>query len=74
MPADDPSALPGHSILPEPLLLFSGGKTDVAPLRGLDALGPYSADLGLVSRIRIAYLAPQDYMDQTRRPSVRIER
>lgn len=62
MPADDPSALPGHSILPEPLLLFGGGKTDTHPLRGLSTHGPYSADLGLLSQIRIAYLAPRDHM------------
>lgn len=64
MPVDDPSALPGHSILPEPMLLFSGGKTDAHPLRGLAARGPYSAELGLLSQIRIAYLAPQDYVSK----------
>jgi hypothetical protein len=60
--ASDPSALPGHSILPEPLLLFSNAKTDSHPLRGLAHLGPYSADLGLLSQIRLAYLAPQNCM------------
>ena len=28
MLSDDPNALPGHSVLPEPTLLFSGGKTE----------------------------------------------
>ena len=62
MSASDPNALPGHSILPEPMLLFGGGHTDAHPLRGIATHGPYSVDLGLIGRIRIAFLAPQDYM------------
>jgi hypothetical protein len=64
MAAADPNALPAHAVLAEPMLLFSNGKTDAHPLRGLANLGPYSADLGLISRIRVAYLAPQAFMDK----------
>jgi len=64
MPSDDPNALPGHSVLPEPMLLFARGRTDAHPLRGLAANGPYSADLDLVNKIRIAYLAPSAYMSK----------
>jgi hypothetical protein len=62
MSAADPNALPGHTVLPEPMLLFGGGRTDPHPLRGIAAHGPYSADLGLIGRIRLAFLAPQAYM------------
>ena len=62
--ATDPSALPAHSVLPEPLLLFQNGKTDAHPLRGLAAYGPYSASLGLLSSIRVAYLAPESEMSK----------
>jgi hypothetical protein len=60
--ASDPSALPAHSKLPEPLLLFANGKTDSHPLRGLSKFGPYSANLELLSTIRLAYLAPRECM------------
>jgi hypothetical protein len=62
MSAPDPNVLPGHVILPEPMLLFGGGQTDAHPLRGIAAHGPYSADLGLIGKIRIAFLAPHGYM------------
>lgn len=55
----DASALPGHSIVREPALVFSNGKTDTHPLRGLTSFGPYSASLGLTSVVRIAYLSPR---------------
>jgi len=56
--AVDISALPAHCILPEPRLLFQGGRTDVHPLRGLSQYGPYSAGLGFPGHVRLAYLAP----------------
>jgi len=62
MSAPDPNVLPGHVILPEPMLLFGGGQTDAHPLRGIATHGPYSADLGLIGKIRIAFLAPHGYM------------
>ena len=52
--------LPGHSLLPEPVLLFGDGKTDIHPLRGLIANGPYSHDLRFPAHVRLAYLAPKD--------------
>jgi hypothetical protein len=64
MTAQRHEELPGHSILPEPALLFAEGKTDTHPLRGLIASGPYSHDLGLPTRIRLAYLAPQNRMSE----------
>lgn len=57
MPANS-STLPGHAILPEPRLLFDGGKTDTHPLRGLAQYGPYSKGLGIPAQVRLAYLAP----------------
>jgi hypothetical protein len=62
MSTSDPNILPGHVILPEPMLLFGSGQTDAHPLRGIAAHGPYSADLGLIGKIRIAFLAPLGYM------------
>lgn len=56
--AGDISCLPAHSIISEPRLLFRGDRTDTHPLRGLSQHGPYSAGLGLMSQIRLAYLAP----------------
>ena len=56
--------LPGHEILPEPALLFAGKQTDTHPLRGLIANGPYSRDLGFPARVRLAYLAPVNRMNQ----------
>lgn len=59
--SDDSSVLPGNSILPEPHLLFAGGKTHVHPLRGLTDYGPYSLDIGAPKVVRLAYLAPSDF-------------
>ena len=60
--AVDISIFPAHSILPEPRLLFQGNKTDTHPLRGLSQHGPYSAGLGLLCQVRLAYLAPAGHM------------
>lgn len=60
--AADPSNLPAHSILPEPQLMFQANKTDIHPLRGLSQHGPYSKGLELPVVVRLAYLAPEEYM------------
>ncbi|MPS34307.1 MAG: nuclease PIN [Stenotrophomonas sp.] len=60
--ANDANELPGHFAIKEPSLLFAKGRTDAHPLRGLRDFGPYSADLGLPSQVRLAYLAPGNLM------------
>lgn len=60
--AEDPNALPANSVLPEPRLLFAGGKTHVHPLRGLTDHGPYSLDIGAPKVVRLAYLAPSELL------------
>ena len=57
-----PSELSGYSIIPEPDLIFSGGQVDAHPLRGLVRFGPYSADMGIPSRVRLAQLAPAGFL------------
>ena len=57
-----PSVLSGHTILPEPLLLFADSQTDTHPLRGLSNFGPYSSALGFPTQVRLAYLAPVEFM------------
>ena len=64
MSAQRHEELAAHSMLPEPALLFAGRKTDVHPLRGLLANGPYSDDLGFPAQLRLAYLAPTDRMNK----------
>ena len=61
---DNPSVFPAHTNIPEPLLLFKDGKTDMHPLRGLTNHGPYSATVDYPSQVRLAYLAPQQYMQK----------
>lgn len=56
--------LAGHAILPEPPLLFDDRKKDVHPLRGLLKYGPYSAGLGFLSQVRLAYFAPAEFMEK----------
>jgi hypothetical protein len=60
--ASNPNELPGNFSLPEPELLFAGGKTHKHPLRGLNDFGPYSGDLGFPTQVRLAYLAPKELM------------
>ena len=60
----DPALLSAHSIIPEPCLLFYGNKIDTHPLRGLSQYGPYSNSLGFPSQVRLAYLAPAEYIDK----------
>ena len=58
------SSLPGHSVLPEPHLLFHKSQTDTHPLRGLSRHGPYGAELGFPGHVRLAYLAPAGCMEK----------
>lgn len=51
--------LSGYLPIPEPALIFARGKTDLHPLRGLIVNGPYSLGLGVPTRTRVAFLAPQ---------------
>ena len=60
--SNDANELSGNFILPEPVLLFSGGRTHTHPLCGLRDFGPYSSDLGIPRKIRLAYLAPSELM------------
>jgi hypothetical protein len=53
------SEMSAYQAVPEPKLIFAGGQTDLHPLRGLIANGPYSLTLGVPSRVRIAHLAPR---------------
>jgi hypothetical protein len=62
MMQDNPSVLAAHKVLPEPSLLFSGGRTDTHPLRGMVNYGPYSLDLAFPRHVRLAYLAPRKHM------------
>lgn len=62
--ANDANELSGSFALTEPPLLFAGGRTHTHPLCGLRDFGPYSADLGIPARIRLAYLAPTGSMQK----------
>jgi hypothetical protein len=62
----DHSELPGFAIIPEPDLMFAGGKRDKHPLRGLIAHGPYGLRFGTLSALRLALLAPQAKLKQLR--------
>jgi hypothetical protein len=57
-----PSELSAYQSIPEPKLIFANANTDLHPLRGLISHGPYSQALGIPTRIRIAFLAPQEAM------------
>src|SRR4051794_16869871 len=56
--------MPAHSALPEPRLVFGGGKQDEHPLRGLHSNGPYSTILGFPRQVRLAYFAPRALMSR----------
>jgi len=64
MSAQRHEELSAHGMLPEPALLFAGGKTDTHPLRGLMGSGPFSLNLGFPAHVRLAYLAPADRMNR----------
>lgn len=55
---NNPSELPGYTVLGEPMLLFHEGHVDKHPLRGLIKFGPYGQRLGYPSTVRLALLAP----------------
>lgn len=56
------SELPAYSLLPEPKLLFGGGKADIHPLRGLINNGPYGHGLGYPLEVKPAFVAPTGMM------------
>ena len=51
--------LPGYTVVPEPALIFAGGKLDKHPLRGLAKHGPYSMSLGVPARVRLIAMYPE---------------
>lgn len=53
------SDLPAYSVIPEPALIFAGGKLDKHPLRGLLRHGPYSMSLGIPTQVRLAAMYPE---------------
>ena len=55
--------LSSYSILPEPHLLFAGGKRKIHPLQGLIEFGPYGSDIGLPTQVRAAYFAPKELIN-----------
>ena len=60
----NPSEIAAHKTLPEPKLLFSNNQLDTHPLRGLVNFGPYSLDLSFPRAVRLACLAPEEYMNK----------
>ena len=56
--------LPGHTVLPEPHLLFANGRRNLHPLRGLIESGPYGSDIGFPTQVRVAYFAPTELIDR----------
>jgi hypothetical protein len=61
---ENESELPGHSVLPEPDLMFAGGMLDRHPLRGLMAAGPYGLKYGTPTSLKLALLAPKRHLQQ----------
>ena len=55
----DDSELAGYSCLPEPQLVFNGGRTHAHPLMGLVAHGPYGLKFGTLPSVRFALVAPE---------------
>lgn len=51
------STMSGYTSLPEPDLLFAGGKTHKHPLQGLITHGPYGLRLGTPNTLRLAVVA-----------------
>lgn len=49
----------GYTTLPEPELVFAGGRTDTHPLRGLIEHGPYGLKIGAPTQLRFALVAPR---------------
>lgn len=57
-----PAELPAYRALPEPELIFGGGRKDIHPLRGLVSYGPYSSNISFPAQIRTAFLAPAEML------------
>jgi hypothetical protein len=62
----DRSELPGFLTIPEPALMFAGGKFDKHPLRGLIDHGPFGLKYGTPSSLRLALLSPKANVCQLR--------
>jgi len=58
------SELPGHTVLPEPDLMFAGGVLDKHPLRDLISNGPYGLKYGTPASLRLALLAPKTNLNR----------
>lgn len=58
------SAVSGYSRIPEPNLVFAGGRQDKHPLRGLINNGPYGLKLGFPKTVRFALLAPHSEINK----------
>jgi hypothetical protein len=69
-----PSELSGYLSVPEPKLIFANRNLDLHPLRGLIAHGPYSHTLGVPTRVRLAFLAPQAGMQKLDRVALELTR
>lgn len=54
----------GYATLPEPELVFAGGRTNKHPLRGLIEHGPYGLKFGAPLQLRFAVVAPRSNMDK----------
>lgn len=54
--------LSGYATLPEPELVFAGGRTGKHPLVGLINHGPYGLKFGAPTKIRLALVAPKANM------------
>lgn len=50
--------LPAYVTIPEPTLLFHGGRTDTHPLRGLINHGPFGLRFAVPNNIRFALIGP----------------
>ncbi len=59
---NNPNVLSGHTILPEPKLLFGGLQTDSHPLRGLSNYGPYSMGIDYLKQVRLAFFSSAEFM------------
>lgn len=61
------SELPGYTCLPEPDLVFNGGRTHKHPLLGLIEHGPYGLKFGTLPSVRFALVAPERELGKLRR-------
>ena len=61
------SELPDYTCLPEPDLVFNGGRTHKHPLLGLIEHGPYGLKFGTLPSVRFALVAPDREQGKLRR-------